>query len=327
MKRTFIFLTFIIIQFFPTILYAQKSSFLELPNYKSNVYCFTISQEDYTLYYSAGDKIVRYSLNQKEVVKVLDIHVDSPVISIQAKASSDLIFLGTKAGKVIVISTGTGEQIFEMDYKSGSVNALAITSDGSSLLCGCENGMVYKHSIEELSVVTEFYEHDGPITSIVVSEEKQLIAISSGDGTISLFRQQTFEWIDKLTVGKKWVREVVFNENKNRLLSVGDDSRVREWIISDDKKAQLMHDVRVSKNWVLCIDVGSEGKVVCWGGLDQVLKVRTDFGTYTQKLKGAILEANFLYTSSYETVVVCCVLGRGIQIVPIKDMKFKSIYY
>lgn len=253
----------------------------------------------------------------------MDVRIDSPVLSIQASSNGDFIFLGTKSGKVIVVSNRSGELLQEVDHKAGSINALAINSDENSLLCGCENGMVYRHSTENINLFSEFYEHDGSITSIEVSDENQLIAISSGDGTISLFKNQTFEFINKLKVGKQWVRNIAFNVDKQRLLCVGDAGKLYEWNIANINKARLINQTKVSSNWLLSLDIGQEGDIEGWGGLDHILRVRTRFGSYKLKLKGPILKIRFIIIGSSQIYIACCVLGKGIQVIPLKEMEFK----
>lgn len=326
MKQIFTTLSLILLQSCLIILHSQKSTIVQLPNSVSNIYCFTTSEDGQDLYYANENKITQYNLVTNVVTKTIEIQIDTPVLSILVQSNTNTILLGTRSGKLIAISKKSGKSLFVKDYKAGSINALALTSDDRSLLCGCENGMVYMQSIEEVNRVSEFYQHDKAITSIEISEKMQLIAISSADGSISLFREQTYEWIDKLFVGKEWIRKITINNNKDRLLCVGDDGNLYEWNIANINKVRLISQTKVSRNWLLSLDIGHEGKIECWGGLDHLLKVRTQFGTYEQKLKGPILKAKFIKTSSSENLIACCILGKGIQIIPIREMKFKSIY-
>ncbi|MBI9062581.1 MAG: hypothetical protein JEZ14_11395 [Marinilabiliaceae bacterium] len=326
MKQLFITLSLILLQSCLIILHSQNNTIVQLPDSDSSIYSFTTSADGQVLYYANENSITQFSLVNKEVVKTIDIQVDSPVISILVHSNTNTILLGTKSGQVMAVSNLSGESLFVKDYTAGSINALALSGDDRSFLCGCENGMVYQQSIKEADVVSEFYQHDKAITSIEVSKKKQLIAISSADGSISLFKEPTNDWIDKLFIGKKWVRKVVINANKDRLLCVGDDGNLYEWNIANINKSRLISQTKVSRNWLLSLDTGHEGKIECWGGLDHLLKVRTQFGTYEQKLKGPILKAKFIKTDSSEVFIACCILGKGIQIIPVKEMKYKPIY-
>jgi WD40 repeat protein len=294
------------------------------PNYQSEIYCFSVVGETQTMYYVAGDKLIGYNYLINKVIQEIDISIDSPVIAIQKK--DDVVFLGTKSGEVHSLSLSQKGPIGVIDLKAGSVTALAMTSDGKYLLTGCENGMVYSHYIDDISNYVEFFEHDSSITSIAVSEALNSIAVSSGDGTISLFKEPNMEWKKTLKVGKKWVRQVAFNSAKKRLLCVGDDGRLREWNIAQEDNFRLLNEARVSNNWLYSVTVNHDGEMICWGGLDHVLKARFKFGSFEKKLKGPIVQAAFLDVGSSQTVIACCVLGKGIQIVPAKEMKFKSNY-
>ena len=308
------------------ILHSQKREIIQLSDSDKDVYTFTISADRQLLYYANESRLSIFDLTDNKLVSTYNIKTNSPVTAIQAHPNTHILFIGTKSGKLVTISTDTGEELSENDYKSGRINALALTSDERSILVGCENGMVYMQSIKDENGVTDFYQHEKSITSIEVSKSKQLIAISSGDGSISLFREPTYESINKLFVEKDWVRKVVINENKDRLLCVGDDGYLYEWSIATIEKSRLLSKKKVSGNWLLSLDIGSEGDVECWGGLDHVLKAKTGFATYTMKLKGPPLKTEFITDPSTQISIVVCVLGKGIQIIPLREMKYRSSF-
>lgn len=322
MKHISLILTLIIFNSLPLYLHAQ-SEIVALPNFNSTIYCFDISHDSQTLYYPTGDKLIVYNIVSNEVLNSFDILVDSPVISIKIQDYGDYIFLGTKSGKVISVSIITGQSSVVKGINAGSITALAITSDGSLLLCGCENGMIYKHTLNQTNNFEEFYQHNGPITSIKVSEKMQLIAISSGDGNISLFKEPSLEHLNTLSPGKKWVRNVGFNDFRERLLCVGDEGKLYEWNLVDPNNIRLLNHSRVSRNWLLSLDIGDEGKTVCWGGLDHVLQVRTPYATYEKRLNGPLLKTQFIIKNLHEVVVACCILGKGIEMIPLAEMKYK----
>lgn len=319
-------LLFFILILISAITYAQDEELLILPNYNSEIYCFALTNNGQSIYYLAGQKLISFDLKQQKSISELDIAIEAQVISICTDDTIDQIFFGTKSGKLISVSKTTGKVSFEYAYNAGSVNSLALTSDKKYLLSGCENGMVYKHSLEDICISNEFYECNESITSIKVSQEKHLIVISSGDGTITLFKDQTFEWINKLNASNKWLRQIAFNERKERLVCVGDAGRIMEYNISSIEHIRLIADDRVSKNWLLGLDVDDSGNVECWGGLDHLLKVRTSFGNYSLNLKGPVLQSSFISKSEYKLHIACCVLGSGILIIPIEKMEYKSIY-
>ncbi|MCG8582146.1 MAG: hypothetical protein MI866_19650 [Bacteroidales bacterium] len=326
MKQISTILLLFVVQSFVSIIQCQKYNAQILPGTDSNTYCYTSSADGQELYYINNNTLTRFSLINNKALKQIDIKVETPVIKVIIESDPNTILLGTKSGKLMAISKESGELLYEKNYESGSINALALTNDGLAILCGCENGMIYKQSLEEINEMSEFYQHDEAITSIEISNEKQLIAISSGDGTISLFRSQTHEWIDRLYVGKEWVRQVSINSSKDRLLCVGDDGNLYEWNINNIDKARLINQSKLSKNWLLSLDIGHDGKIECFGGLDHFLRVRTQFGSYEIKLKGPVLKAEFINPDAPEVYIACCILGKGIQIIPVKEMKFKPIH-
>lgn len=305
---------------------SQEVAELRVEDGNSDIYTFSMSKDDKLLYYATGNKFIIYSLWDRVELKSIEIQLASPVTSICVEDVCNNVFLGTKSGKLVCYSIDLGRLLFETDHKSGSINALALTSDNRFLLCGCENGMVYKHSVTDTNVADVLFQHYGAVTSIEISPAKQLIAIASGDGTISLFSDQTFEVYERLFVKNEWVRKVAFNDFKGQLLSLGDGGKLYEWKITDDKKARLNSGQRVSSNWLLSLDIGAEGQIECWGGLDHLLQVRTQFGTYKQKLNGPVLQTNFVEQNSSDIIIACLILGKGIYMVPVKYMKFKSIF-
>jgi len=309
-----------------TTTYAQVEELLVLPNYNSEIYSFALTNNGQNIYYLAGKKLISFDLKKQKSIAELDITIESPVVSICTDDDINQIFLGTKSGRLICVSKSTGKVLCDYNYNAGSVNSLALTFDNKFLLSGCENGMVYKHALEDICISNEFYECNESITSIKVSQDKHLIAISSGDGTITLFKDQTFEWINKLHVSKKWLRQIAFNENKERLICVGDAGRVIEYNMNNIENIRLIADNRVSKNWLLGLDIDYSGNVECWGGLDHLLQVRTSFGNYSLNLKGPVLQSSFISINESKLHIACCVLGSGILIIPIEKMEYKSIY-
>ena len=326
MKHVVLFLIFTFLQVHSIVAYSPKYQHIQLPNSSNDTYCFVIPENENVLYYTSDNKVNCYDIITNKVVKILEIQVGSPVTAIQVQSELDNIYLGTKAGKLIVISKSTGELIFEKDYKAGSINVLEFTNNKNNLLCGCENGMIYQQSAIRAEDMSEFYQHDKAITSIAVSDSLHLIAISRADGIVSLFKDNSYEWLSKINSGEDWIRKVTFNDSKNRLLCVGDDGRLYEWNIANIEKPRLLNQDKVSRNWLLSLDIGNEGKVKCWGGLDHHLKITTQFARIETKLKGPILKVQLIQDVLPGTVVVCCILGKGVQIIPIKAMKFKSIY-
>lgn len=326
MKQLFSIIYFLLFQTCFFSVYSQEDADLLVADDNSDIYTFSMSKDDKLLYYATGNEFVVYSLLDRVEQKSIEIQLTSPVTSICVEAGCNNVFLGTKSGKLFCYSIDLGKLVFEKDLKSGSINSLALTSDNRFLLCGCENGMVYKHSVTEADVTEVLFQHYGAVTSIEISQAKQLIAIASGDGTISLFSDQTFEIYERLFVKNEWVRKVAFNDFKGQLLSVGDGGKVYEWKITDDNKARLNSGQRVSSNWLLSLDIGADGQIECWGGLDHLLQVRTQFGNYKQKLKGPVLKTIFVEQNSSDIIIACLILGKGIYMVPVKDMKFKSIF-
>ncbi|TCO08405.1 WD40 repeat domain-containing protein [Natronoflexus pectinivorans] len=177
------------------ILHSQNTALTQLPYINSNIYTFDILGNGKYLYFANENSIIQYDLINNVTVNIIDVHTGSPVVSILVH--TNIILLGTKSGKLISVSKETGKTLFENDYRSGRVNALALTSDERYVISGLESGMVFKHSIEDLNLVDTIFQHEKAITSIDVSREKQLIAISSEDGSISLVSEPTYEWIKK----------------------------------------------------------------------------------------------------------------------------------
>ncbi|TCO08406.1 hypothetical protein [Natronoflexus pectinivorans] len=129
----------------------------------------------------------------------------------------------------------------------------------------------------------------------------------------------------KILVSDDWIRNVSINLHKVRLLCVGDDRKLYEWNIENLNNIRLLNQTRISRNWVLALDVGMNGDIECWGGLDHSLKVRTHFGTYEKRLNEPILKVEIINNNSSEVFILACVLSKGIQNISLREMKLHSL--
>ena len=100
---------------------------------------------------------------------------------------SSYIFAGGSDGYVYVISSSG--QVVGSQRLGGSVSAISISEGARVVIAGSTNGNVSQYSMKDRLESTGSILAQTPITSVVVSDGGERIAIATIDGTISMFSQ------------------------------------------------------------------------------------------------------------------------------------------
>nr|WP_321406267.1 hypothetical protein [uncultured Carboxylicivirga sp.] len=315
----------IIFTLFLAQIYSQNNKFTTLPSTDLNIRDFIVIDQD-QLYYPDNGKILVWDLSDNILKKTFESVINETINSIITNAASDYLVAGTNTGEVYIFSKVSKELINKIKIDDSEITCLNMITEENKLFIGCSNGNLYEMNIDEIGTTKLSYHFDGPVTSIDFSKSLGLLAITSGDGTINIFRSPAFEWLRRMEVSKKWVRDISFNNFKNRLCAVGDDGKLFEWKVTQSEDFTLLDEENLSGNWLLTMDISDDGKLLSVAGLNQKLLVRSDFGTYDLKLKAPITKIQIIRSNSKQIQIVCSLHGRGIQIIPVAKMNFKSTF-
>lgn len=112
----------------------------------------------------------------------------------------------------------------------GSVNSLAFSPDGNTIVAGLSEGQLYLRNLQERSTRTLLTENRSAINSVVFHpRNSQIIAAGTNDGTFCIWnlKQPTAKKI--LDAHYKGVNSVAFSPNGYLIATGGNDGKVRLW--------------------------------------------------------------------------------------------------
>ncbi|WVF70261.1 hypothetical protein IAT40_005050 [Kwoniella sp. CBS 6097] len=121
------------------------------------------------------------------------------------------------------------------------IRSVSIASDGSTLVAGNNNGMVYVWRIvpvpdgnANLLPVTSFRAHTKYITRVVLSPDTKYLATCSADTTVKVWSTEGFDYVlDKTLQGhQRWVWDAAFSADSAYLVTASSDHAARLWDLS-----------------------------------------------------------------------------------------------
>ena len=174
------------------------------------------------------------NLNLRTAVESLtEIH-DYPSV-MQYSPVGDRFVLGTTSGELFFFDVSDGvidsDSKIEIKNGDGAVTALRFTLDGKTLIAGDGRGYIriYNSHTAELKEANKVYEL--PVSSIAVTQDKDLIASGGADNSIHLISLSTLEILKKLEGHALWISSLEFTKDGHLLSSTEDGGITKLWDI------------------------------------------------------------------------------------------------
>ncbi|MFB2897444.1 caspase family protein [Aerosakkonemataceae cyanobacterium BLCC-F50] len=112
---------------------------------------------------------------------------------------------------------------------NGTVNSLAFSPDGNTVIAGVSEGRLYLRNLQENSTRNLLTENQSPINSVAFHPtNSQIIAVGTNDGTLRIWdlKQNTPK---TLATNQKNVHSVSFNSKGDLIATGGNDGRILLW--------------------------------------------------------------------------------------------------
>lgn len=303
-------------------IYSQNPSSGPFPGDNPKLYTFCLDEDKETVFYSDGKFLFVSNLNDFSQTSQYSIELNSDIFAIAVSKNKTNIYLGTMDGRIYCFDRQAEAFTQTVNTQGGRITSLTLSGDDEFLISSNESGTVLSHLTSNLSASKEIYQHPSTITRVLSNTAIGILAIGGADGLLVLLDEQTHKLINKVDAGKKCIRDLTFDNNKARLVAVGDDGYLRTWNISSLQNPKLLSAIRIESSQILSVDVDKNASLECWGTIDHQLKAKIPFASYSLKLKGPVLKVAYI-KDQYEEFFIVCVYGQGISKIPMTSMKMK----
>ena len=154
---------------------------------------------------------------------------------------------------------------------SAPVTSLAISSDGSRLLSGSEDGTA---RLWDSSTGREVLRLDGsglPVTSVGFSpDQSRAIAASSSDDRVRLFNLAGGTYLGSLAGHASFVSSIAWSPDGRTIWSDSSDMTVRVW---DAISGAELRRLKGHANDISCVGVSPDGRWAASGSLDETVRL------------------------------------------------------
>ncbi len=124
--------------------------------------------------------------------------------------------------------------------RTGYVNAMSCTRDGSVLAVASDDGRVTLWSTASGHLIRELRGHKGPVYSVAITHDGATVATAGYDETIRLWQLSSGRELRVLTGHHGWINSVAFTSDGHTLLSAGRDRTLRTWDVATGKMLRMV---------------------------------------------------------------------------------------
>lgn len=197
---------------------------------------------------SGGYRVVKL-WERPENVQTLSIALGAVAVDVDVNLEKDLAVFGTQQNSVLVRSLKDGAEIRKLDGHTGSVNGVALTADGASVVSGSADQTVRIWSLESGSQTRQI-QTPSPIHDLCLSTDGKLIVTAHEDKVIRIWNLAAPEGEQK--EAEKPVRELNghggpvtslarVGGNADQVISGSADSTLRVWQLSNGQNVRSMN--------------------------------------------------------------------------------------
>lgn len=271
-----------------------------------------------------------------------------------------IIYMGTDEG-LLVCDQASGELIRTVsDPVLSSVQALAISKDGSLLVAGLRNGnlIFYRPETGKSSTIEcaqsqitsldmvwfanvliagtrdgevirldttgqilgRYKNHNDLITRVELSPAGNILLSASIDGRITIMDLDKENINYSVDLKKTPAFDAALNLGIRSLITTG-SNRVSAWILGYDYKRTLLKHFYL-KGWVSGVDITPNGDAWAACSVNGEILVHTGICNYSGLLKGVTLNSiRFVKTADKILYLVVTTEGKGVRLVSTLDMK------
>lgn len=205
----------------------QKKQIFTLHGHNSEIQCLSLTADSQFIITGSNDASIRiWSINQKAQVGIFKGHNSGINTLCYFKNSNSVVSVDQE--DVILIWNCRNFTITKKFTNLTDIYSLASTKDEFYLILGLELTIVILE-IRSASVVKNFCDHFGPITSICLTANEKTMVSGSIDGCIIIWDVINSVSILKLEGNNESIKSVAITSNDQFIVSGSSDETVRIW--------------------------------------------------------------------------------------------------
>lgn len=298
----------------------KESAFMVYKTDSKIIYSICFTDKGGAIGIADNNAIKVYSTKGNKLLNEFKNGHKRQILAIDISKDSTLLVSGGKDSTIVIWDFVNNKILKSLTYQKGIITSVRISPDKRYLISGGTDKKVFLYDIEKDKVMHEFSDHSDDITSVKFSPDGKLIASASGDGLINIYNIENFKLITSLKKHRSWVRDISFSGDSIRLISCGDDSRIITWNISDINRITIENSSREGFDWLLSVDLNEDSKTYVSGGIDGKIRIVTNFGTYTTRIRKPINKVIFKPNEGTYLKVAVATRGKGVILIDAKDM-------
>ena len=162
--------------------------------------------------------------------------------------------------------------IFTLSGHDDSVQAIAITPDGETLVSGSYDNTVKLWDLKTGKLLKTLSGHKEAVTSVAITPDGQILASGSSDNTVKIWNLKTAKSLLTLDKNKAAVTSIVISPDGANLISANADKTIKIWNL---KNAELQRTIKAE---TVSLAMSADGKTLFSGNDDGTIQL-FDFST------------------------------------------------
>jgi WD40 repeat protein len=168
------------------------------------------------------------------------------------------------------ISEGSSFIANTLEGHSNYINALAISSDGQTLVSGSADKTIKIWNISTGQEVHTLKGHSNYVNALVISSDGQTLVSGSADKTIKVWNISTGKEIRTLKGHSNYVNALVISPDGQTLASGSADQTIKIWNISTGKENRT---IKGNFSYVNALAISPDGQTLVSGSADKTIKI------------------------------------------------------
>ena len=162
------------------------------------------------------------------------------------------------------------EKTFSSEVHKGSVNALALTSDGKRIVSGSDDNTIRVWDLDTGACLKTLEGHTSSVKAVALTSDGKRIVSGSGDKTIRVWDLETGTCLKTLEGHRDFLHAVALTSDDKRIVSVSWDSTIRVW---DFETGSCLKTLKGHTSSVNAVALTSDGKRIVSGSGDKTIRV------------------------------------------------------
>jgi WD40 repeat protein len=302
------------------LVYPQNpQDFLWYKTDSKNIYDICLSYGGQVLGVADNEAIKVFSVRTGELLAEFKDGHKNRIQAIDISKDSTLLVSGGRDSTLVIWDFQTQRILKTLDFHAGIITSVKISPCNRYLIAG-GTGRMLLYDIKENIIIAE---SAGYFTAVAFSPDAQIFACAGVGKRVYFYETQSGIMLAKLKAHKSWVRSISFSNDGTRLISCGDDSKVRIWDISDLEHIELLRRSRRGFGWLLHAGLHDDNETWAYGSFKGKAGIIHRFGNYSVNLKVPVTRILFVNQKESSLQVVAATRGKGAVRMNAENMKAK----